>query len=150
MNNRISSLRPALDAPVAGEPGREGVPARGRVPAARAEPGPPPRGEASEWWEGGASTVSFHEPGNRRERPRPEIDVFGLQDYRGRRVPLSRPIANMLDLGLSRMVGSLRVRSGDWEVCSGPEFTGECRILRGSGAALPQAHLGGSLRPVVN
>ena len=87
-----------------------------------------------------------------RERPRgrntPKIEVFEKSRQRGHRIELEGPIANVTDLGYP--VGSLVVKGGSWQLCSQPNFQGECRVVDGSSEKLANGMVVSSLRPTSN
>jgi hypothetical protein len=63
-------------------------------------------------------------------RPSPDFGgeaiIYRDRNYSGPAVNVSRPQPN---LGLAWTVGSIRVRSGRWELCSGVNFGGRCATV---------------------
>ena len=56
------------------------------------------------------------------------ITFFGREAYQGNSITADRGIANLQRTGFSERASSAVV-SGDWEVCNGPNFTGNCFVL---------------------
>jgi hypothetical protein len=108
-------------------------------------PAPPPR--PTEWWQGdGPSTVVS--AGEKGRPSTPRIELFEKSKQRGHRTQLEGPIADVTDLGYP--VGSVVVKGGSWQLCSQPDFEGECRVVDGSSEKLANGMVVSSLRPTPN
>lgn len=55
--------------------------------------------------------------------------VFENPDYRGSSLQIRGSVPDMYGSGLDDMITSVRVVSGRWEMCSAPNFGGECRVV---------------------
>lgn len=56
------------------------------------------------------------------------ITFFGREAYQGNSITVDRGIGNLQRFGFNERAPSAVV-SGNWEVCSGPDFSGQCFIL---------------------
>lgn len=99
-----------------------------------------------EWWQGDSvpATGSGHQR-SRGSKP-PRIEVFEKSWKRGHRVRLEGPVADVTELG--HPVGSLIVKAGSWQLCSRPDFQGECRVVDGRSEKVADGMVVASLRPV--
>ena len=81
-----------------------------------------------------------------------EITFYEREGFRGREYVTHGAMPNLPRMGFHRGVGSLVVRSGQWEVCEDVRFDGHCTLLRpGSYESLDQMGIDGriaSLRPL--
>ena len=73
--------------------------------------------------------------------------------FRGRAIELDGPVHSLSRqrIGLNDSISSIAVRGGAWEVCSDPNFTGRCRIIRGDEEKLSYIRMDDtitSLRPL--
>jgi hypothetical protein len=57
-----------------------------------------------------------------------QITFFGREAYQGNSITTDRGIGNLQRSGLNERASSAVV-SGSWEVCNGPDFTGQCFVL---------------------
>lgn len=65
------------------------------------------------------------------------ITVYENSDYRGRNITIDRDVSDLRAFGFDRQITSFRFRPGDsWEVCTGRNFTGRCRVFSDSVADL--------------
>ena len=113
-------------------------------------PAPPPKTSVprpTEWWQGDGPSTSAS-AGEKGRRSTPKIELFEKSKQRGHRTQLEGPIADVTDLGYP--VGSLVVKGGSWQVCSQPNFQGECRVVDGSSEKLANGMVVSSLRPTPN
>jgi hypothetical protein len=58
-----------------------------------------------------------------------EITVFKQPNFSGEGLTLRGDTANLADRGFSDQVSSIDVRSGQWQVCTQPDYKGECVVL---------------------
>jgi uncharacterized protein YcfJ len=59
-----------------------------------------------------------------------QIALYPREGWRGRPVNITRSIADLGNAGFDNRASSVVVERGRWEVCTLPNFQGECRILR--------------------
>lgn len=59
-----------------------------------------------------------------------EVHVFEREGFGGRRWVLNGDDANFGGSGLNNRISSIRVISGEWQFCTQPGFTGDCREFR--------------------
>ena len=65
------------------------------------------------------------------------ITVYENSDFRGRNITIDRDVADLRAFGFDRQISSFRFRPGDsWEVCTGRNFSGRCRVFSESVADL--------------
>jgi hypothetical protein len=57
------------------------------------------------------------------------ITVWSDADYRGQSATLRGPTPDLRAYGLNNAISSLRIASGQWEVCEQPNFQGRCQVL---------------------
>ena len=149
MNNRITSLRPIRNEPIVRSvPRPSPAPPRSRPSArqpAHVEPRPGPE---AEWWQGPEAGVRFEDVTKPPRSARPQVYVFGRPDYRGQRLRIEEPVADLGQLDLGLEAGSVLVRRGRWEICSRPQFQGECRPIPAEKRGIAEIVLAGSLRPI--
>lgn len=62
--------------------------------------------------------------GRGRDKDEPRLELFDQRDYRGRSVTVTSTSSTLA--GFSNRAGSVRVLSGNWEVCERPSFRGTC------------------------
>ncbi len=69
--------------------------------------------------------------GRGRDRDRDEggVMLFDGTDLRGRSALMNRDSNNLFYLGFDDKIQSLMVRSGTWEFCQHPDFTGRCQVF---------------------
>ncbi|HUQ29864.1 MAG TPA: beta/gamma crystallin-related protein [Usitatibacter sp.] len=68
-----------------------------------------------------------------------EITIYKQPNFSGGEQTFSRDTANLQGTGVFDQSKSIVVRSGRWQVCSQPDFRGDCQVLeRGQYASLPQ------------
>ena len=68
-----------------------------------------------------------------------EMSVFKQPNFAGQGLTLREDANNLAAAGFQDQVSSVVVRSGRWEVCTQPNFQGDCVVLdRGEYAALDQ------------
>lgn len=69
------------------------------------------------------------QPDRRRGGPRgpqePEITLFELPDFQGRRLPLYADVTNLADIGFNDRARSARI-SGSWRLCEDKNFRSRC------------------------
>jgi hypothetical protein len=58
-----------------------------------------------------------------------EITVFKQPNFSGEGLTLRGDTANLADRGFTDQVSSIDVRSGQWQVCTQPDYRGECVVL---------------------
>ena len=59
-----------------------------------------------------------------------QITLYPREGWRGRPVNVNNSIRDLRSAGFDNRASSVVVERGRWEVCSLPNFQGECRILR--------------------
>jgi hypothetical protein len=65
------------------------------------------------------------------------ITVYESSDFRGRNITIDRDVSDLRAFGFAGQISSFRFRAGDnWEVCTGRNFTGRCRVFSESIADL--------------
>lgn len=68
-----------------------------------------------------------------------QITIFKQPNFTGGDATFSRDTANLQGSGVYDQSKSIVVRSGRWQVCSQPNYQGDCQVLeRGQYASLPQ------------
>ena len=68
-----------------------------------------------------------------------EITIYKQPHFAGGEQTFSRDAASLQGTGIYDQSKSVIVRSGRWQVCSQPNFQGDCQVLeRGQYASLPQ------------
>lgn len=60
------------------------------------------------------------------------ITVWSDADFRGQSATLRGPTPDLRPYGLNNAVSSLRIASGQWEVCEQANFQGRCQVLSGA------------------
>jgi hypothetical protein len=55
--------------------------------------------------------------------------VFENPDYKGSSLQIRGSVPDMYGSGLDDMITSVRVVSGRWELCSAPNFGGDCKVV---------------------
>jgi hypothetical protein len=69
-----------------------------------------------------------------------EMTLYKQPNFSGNALTLRTPTENLAGAGFQDQVSSLRIRSGRWQVCTQPDFQGDCTVLdRGDYPALKQA-----------
>ena len=58
-----------------------------------------------------------------------ELTLYSRDDCHGRSRTVRDAVADLEDVRFNDTVQSVRVRSGDWEVCEDVDFRGRCRTL---------------------
>src|SRR5579863_2210123 len=65
------------------------------------------------------------------------ITVYENIDFKGRNVTIEHDVPNLREFGFDRQISSFRIPPGEaWEVCTGRDFTGRCRVFTGTVADL--------------
>ena len=59
-----------------------------------------------------------------------EMTIFKQPDFTGDAVTVRNDAADLATLGVTDQASSLVIRSGRWEVCTQPDFQGDCRELQ--------------------
>ena len=58
------------------------------------------------------------------------ITVYESSDFRGDNITIDRDVPDLRAFGFARQISSFRFRAGEsWEVCTGRNFTGRCRVF---------------------
>jgi hypothetical protein len=69
------------------------------------------------------------------------IRIFDDINYRGRSASIDRDVPDLVAYGFDRRVSSLRIAPGEsWEVCTGRNYSGRCKIF---GGVIPDLRRGG-------
>ena len=55
--------------------------------------------------------------------------VFENPDYKGSSLQIRGSVPDMYGSGLDEMITAVRVISGRWELCSAPNFGGDCKVV---------------------
>jgi hypothetical protein len=79
-----------------------------------------------------------------------EITLWDLPGFQGQRLNIGRSVEDLNIYGFNDRASSIEILAGDWEVCEGQSFGGQCMILSVSESSL--ARLDNritSIRPVV-
>lgn len=71
-----------------------------------------------------------------------DVILYRLPNYMGPYVRVQTPVAN---LGVNWRVRSIRLNSGQWRVCTGANYNGNCTVLRNS---VPQISAGADLSSI--
>ena len=58
-----------------------------------------------------------------------EMALYGREQFEGTRVVLREPARDLGRAGLPKRVGSMVVSAGRWELCTRPDFEGDCFIV---------------------
>jgi hypothetical protein len=58
-----------------------------------------------------------------------EITIYQQPQFDGRGVTVTNAARDLAPLGITDQASSLVVRGGSWEVCTQPDFNGDCRTL---------------------
>jgi hypothetical protein len=58
-----------------------------------------------------------------------EMTIYLQPNFQGKQVTLDGNTANLANIGFHDQASSLVVRSGRWEVCTQPEFRGDCVVM---------------------
>ena len=66
----------------------------------------------------------------RRDLARGTVELYGGQDFRGRSVRIERNERDLATQGFDGRASSVVVHDGVWELCSEPNFAGNCRTFR--------------------
>jgi hypothetical protein len=64
------------------------------------------------------------------------VTFFAGDDFKGRGVPIDRPVISFRALGLDGRISSIAIHRGRWLVCDGDDFHGRCQVLDNSVARL--------------
>src|ERR1700741_3268804 len=59
-----------------------------------------------------------------------QITLYPREGWRGRPMNVSNSIRDLRTTGFDNRASSVVVERGRWEVCSQPNFQGDCKILR--------------------
>jgi len=59
-----------------------------------------------------------------------EMTIFKQPDFTGDAVTVRNDASDLATLGVTDQASSLVIRSGRWEVCTQPNFQGDCRELQ--------------------
>lgn len=80
-----------------------------------------------------------------------EAIIYRDRNFSGPAVAIQQAQADLRsDIGLSWQVRALRIKSGQWELCTGRNFTGTCRIYTSDMADLGTQFSVRSIRPAGN
>ena len=58
-----------------------------------------------------------------------EMTIFKQPGFAGGRVTVRNEARDLAPLGVTDQASSLVIRSGRWQVCTQPDFQGDCRVL---------------------
>lgn len=72
-------------------------------------------GPAQDGWGGGWSSA--------------RITLFESEDFNGRSVPASGNLANLANFGFNNRASSIRIRDGQWQLCTDADYRGNCITL---------------------
>lgn len=65
-----------------------------------------------------------------RFRNSASLDLYGQPDFRGRSVRLNDNVANLGEVNFDGRASSVVVHDGTWQLCSEPNFRGQCGVFR--------------------
>jgi hypothetical protein len=58
-----------------------------------------------------------------------EIRVYKQPNFAGEELTMRRDASNLADAGFQDQVSSIEVRSGRWQLCTQPDFQGDCVVI---------------------
>ncbi len=79
------------------------------------------------------------------------LDLFDRPEFDGRRLSLQQPVPDLRRVGMDERTSSLIVHQGNWELCTQPDYRGNCiRVAPGRYGRLPAGldNRVSSLRPL--
>ena len=65
----------------------------------------------------------------RERRPGPDIELFDVSNFGGRRFATERDVADLEVRGFNDMARSMIINDGEWELCSDGGFKGRCTVF---------------------